>query len=309
MGKRPKGKKYTVMSVSGGSKKKRGKKEKDSDVLDRGYLDNPLAEKFDLSQPIDVDALMPTIKAYDQDEIQRQQKGADKGKRKKSRETAAERDGTAAAAAKISKRSKKERKKEHKLKAKEKRKAKREKKRLKRALKKQQQEARREEEAEKANEDKAPRAQGDDLLDDLYGFMSGGTGGGGGGDDSAATKGSAPTAGGGGDDILAGILDLSPQNGSEKQSESATNSKSTKSERKRKHKKERKDGVISERSDKAESVVLFEIESDDGRSISRHQNRREITIDHSAINLFIWCISTLSIFCSFESIHSDGYSS
>merc|ERR1711972_916255 len=115
MGKRPKGKKYTVMSVSGGSKKKRGKKEKDSDVLDRGYLDNPLAEKFDLSQPIDVDALMPTIKAYDQDEIQRQQKGADKGKRagkrKKSRETAAEREGTAAAAAKISKRSKKERKK------------------------------------------------------------------------------------------------------------------------------------------------------------------------------------------------------
>merc|ERR1719474_2475497 len=87
MGKRPKGKKYTVMSVSGGSKKKRGKKEKDSDVLDRGYLDNPLAEKFDLSQPIDVDSEMPTIKPYDQEHIERQQQSAGDLQRKKGDET------------------------------------------------------------------------------------------------------------------------------------------------------------------------------------------------------------------------------
>merc|ERR1712113_893816 len=75
MGKRPKGKKYTVMSVSGGGKKKKSKKDKEKELMDRGYWEKDLlAEDYDLSKPIDVDAEMPTMKPYDQEDIQRVQK-------------------------------------------------------------------------------------------------------------------------------------------------------------------------------------------------------------------------------------------
>merc|ERR1719361_3305274 len=168
MGKRPKGKKYTVMSVSDGKKKRHRKKKGDQDVLDRDYLANPLAETFDLTKPIDVDLEMPSLKAYSQDKIAREQE-------EKHREGDAQRDA-AKSEKKQKRKSKKERAKEKKLREKEKRKAKREKKRLKRALKKQQKED--PEEQQQPQEPEAP-AQGD-LLDDLYGFM--------GGDQSQTTK-------------------------------------------------------------------------------------------------------------------------
>lgn len=169
-------KKYTIKKAyddpTNKGKKSKGKKGKNKDnkkssrnkpqISGNSYGDD-LALDLDLTQPIDPSE-MPTIKAYNQDEIVYKDTRSNENDKKNKKDKKKDK----------KKMSKKERKKEKKLREKEKKRAKREKKKIKKALKAQQREAAEEREQEaKEKEEEEPQQQQQEEEDDLMGFLSG----------------------------------------------------------------------------------------------------------------------------------------